>query len=304
MKIWSLTFEKAEALRAELAEKSQELEDLMNTSPNQIWLADLDAIEEALDQRDATFSESAADEYKAMNAGKKKQARISKKASKKKEDKWDSNDDDDDDDKMDLSSEDDDVVVKKPSAKRKPMTIKAAAKPVPKPVVVHKAMDVENEIVVASESEKEDDVEITGLADRIKKRLSTSSISPKSLSGDSLDSQLVHASVSPVKSSAAPKAKVAETKKKAAAAKPAAKTTVAKKPIRAARKAPAKKVTKKHDSEEESEDEFAFHSDSSVSTNIGATAPSVSRPQRGRVATAKAKSYNFDMSDDDDDSDF
>eukprot|EP00977_Amphora_coffeiformis_P007253 scaffold1573_cov173-Amphora_coffeaeformis.AAC.10 len=311
MKIWSLTFEKAEALRAELAEKTQELEDLMNTSPNHIWLADLDAIEEALDQRDAEFSESAADELKAMKANKKKQAKTSKKAGKKKKDEWEFDDDEeeDDDDKMDLSSEDEVFVVKKQPAKRKPAAIKAAPKPAPKPVVVPKAMDVENEIVIASDSEK-DDVEVKGLADRLKKKLSTSRISPQSLSGDSLDSQLVHASVSPVKVSsapkvaAAPKMTAAAKKKKTVAVKPATKTVTAKKPTKVTKKAPAKKkATKKYDSEDESEDEFAFQSDSSASVRGGATAPAASRPQRGRVATAKDKSYNFDMSDDDD-SDF
>ena len=48
MKIWSLTFEKAEKLRQELGEKAKELEELQGTEPSQIWLNDLDAIEAAL----------------------------------------------------------------------------------------------------------------------------------------------------------------------------------------------------------------------------------------------------------------
>ena len=127
--------------------------------------------------------------------------------------------------------------MKKEPVKRKPAAImaepKPAPKPAPKPVVAPKPMDVDNEIVVASDSDKEDDVEVVGLTDRLKKRLSTSSISPKSLSGDSLDSQLVHASVSPVKPAAAgPKLSAATHKKKAVAAKPATKIAVAKSTVR------------------------------------------------------------------------
>jgi hypothetical protein len=51
MQIWSLTLERAEELRAKLAEKTQEVAELEETSPSQIWLNDLDVIEEALDAR-------------------------------------------------------------------------------------------------------------------------------------------------------------------------------------------------------------------------------------------------------------
>jgi hypothetical protein len=51
MQIWSLTLEKAEELFAKLAEKTQEVAVLEETSPSQIWLNDLDAIEKALDAR-------------------------------------------------------------------------------------------------------------------------------------------------------------------------------------------------------------------------------------------------------------
>jgi DNA topoisomerase-2 len=51
MQIWSLTLEKAEELRAKLAEKTHKIAELAKTSPSQIWLNDLDAIEESLDVR-------------------------------------------------------------------------------------------------------------------------------------------------------------------------------------------------------------------------------------------------------------
>lgn len=52
MKIWSLTFERAEELHMQQDEKVKEVESLDATPPEQIWLADLDAIEELLDERD------------------------------------------------------------------------------------------------------------------------------------------------------------------------------------------------------------------------------------------------------------
>lgn len=332
MKIWSLTFEKAEALRAELAEKTQELEDLMKSSPEQIWLNDLDAIEEALDQRDAAFSQNAADELKAAKASKKKQA--SKKAAKKKKNNdWNSDDDDDEED-MELSSSEDEVVaVKKQPARRKPASAKAAPKPkaapmpkeAPKPVVVAQPMDVDKEVIIESgdevkedahgrrlasssnakrasaekktsidadddEDKEEEDVETLGLAERLKKRASISSISPKSLSGDSMGS-LDYASVSPTQKAGTQKAAAAKKTAKKATAKP----KVTKKAVPAKKKA----VKKKYDSDDESEDEFAFQSDSSESVAAAETAaPSAARSRRARTTSAKTKSYNFDSDSD------
>jgi DNA topoisomerase-2 len=74
MKIWSLTYEKAEALRAEFAEKTAELNLLKGTSPSQIWLNDLDAIEAALDVRDSEMELAAADEKKAQLKSQKRRA--------------------------------------------------------------------------------------------------------------------------------------------------------------------------------------------------------------------------------------
>ncbi len=52
MKIWSLTFERAEELRMQRSEKIKEVQKLQATTPEDIWLADLDAIEILLDERD------------------------------------------------------------------------------------------------------------------------------------------------------------------------------------------------------------------------------------------------------------
>ncbi|EJK75837.1 hypothetical protein THAOC_02435 [Thalassiosira oceanica] len=123
MKIWSLTHERAEELRRQRAEKADEVDELNATSPEQLWSNDLDAIDEALTERDADI---AADLKEEMNAQAKNSARNKKKAAskakaakkaKKKVDEWDS----------DLEESDDDFVVKKPVPKKKVAPKKAPA---------------------------------------------------------------------------------------------------------------------------------------------------------------------------------
>jgi DNA topoisomerase-2 len=134
MKIWSLTFEKAEKIRAELAEKTVELEALRATSPEQLWLNDLDAVDAALDRRDLDFAESAKEELRAQ---KKSQNRKTKKAAPaagrskgkaKKKNEWDSDmeeseseDDDGDDDSL--------PPARKPAARRPAPAAKKPAAP-------------------------------------------------------------------------------------------------------------------------------------------------------------------------------
>lgn len=72
MKIWSLTFEKAEELRKKLAEKTQEVADLEATAPSQIWTNDLNDIEDALDERDVEIAAANADELEAQSKNKKR----------------------------------------------------------------------------------------------------------------------------------------------------------------------------------------------------------------------------------------
>ena len=84
MKIWTLTFERAEELRKQRAEKADEVEHLEGTTPETIWLADLDAIEEALDERDILLD---AESKKGHQA----QKRAGKAAAKKKKIKRKSN---------------------------------------------------------------------------------------------------------------------------------------------------------------------------------------------------------------------
>ena len=64
MKLWSLTEERVAALRALLAEKEAELEELRNTTPEQMWSRDLDEVERALDEMDDLMAADAEDEEK------------------------------------------------------------------------------------------------------------------------------------------------------------------------------------------------------------------------------------------------
>ena len=95
MKIWSLTFEKAEALRMQRAEKDSEVKQLEATTPEAIWLADLDAIEEVMAERDILLDAELKREVIAQNkntsrvaakkgTAAKKNAAATKKSTKKK----------------------------------------------------------------------------------------------------------------------------------------------------------------------------------------------------------------------------
>lgn len=81
MKLWALTFEKAELLRRQLAERTAELEVLKAKKPSQIWEEDLDAISIALNERDNAIAQAEKDE---VNPQKKSAQRQKKKAAPKK----------------------------------------------------------------------------------------------------------------------------------------------------------------------------------------------------------------------------
>ena len=70
MKIWSLTFEKAEKLWQDLEEKRCLVEDLEVTSPHETWEKDLDSLEKYLDGRDDTMDAAEKEELKAQNKSK------------------------------------------------------------------------------------------------------------------------------------------------------------------------------------------------------------------------------------------
>lgn len=83
MKIWSLTFERAEELCRQKAVKTEEVNLLEATSPEQIWLTDLDTIEELLDERDKALG---IDEKKQKCDKSKINASVAKKRAKRKHD--------------------------------------------------------------------------------------------------------------------------------------------------------------------------------------------------------------------------
>ena len=124
--------EKAAALRSQKAEKTEEVKKLEATSPEAIWLTDLDAIDEALDERDMVIVAEAKKEIQAQSKSKARSskkktiaAKKSKKAAKKK-DEWDSD--------LELSDDDDDFMpAPKPrAAPKKPAAKKPTAKPAAK----------------------------------------------------------------------------------------------------------------------------------------------------------------------------
>lgn len=127
MKIWSLTYEKAEDLRRQLQDKTKELELLQALEPSQIWLNDLDAVEEALNDRDLEFQKCAQNEKRAQKKNQQRQVKASKKkkpAGRLKKDEWDSELENSDDDVMNVDSDSDGPVVAMPKA--------VAWKPAPK----------------------------------------------------------------------------------------------------------------------------------------------------------------------------
>ena len=135
MKIWSLTFEKAEKLRQELEEKRRLVEDLEVTSPPEIWENDLDALEKALDGRDDTMDAAEKEELKAQNKSKKRQAKKKGAAPKKKgrkQDEWNSSDDESSDEDLlvpDLETESAASKKRPPTGRRPRANVTKKAEP-------------------------------------------------------------------------------------------------------------------------------------------------------------------------------
>jgi len=133
MRLWALTRERVDALRGELSEKDGELRTLMATATTDLWLTDLQALEEQLDIDDAKREAGEADAAKKAktHASKKGKKTVSKRAPKKKK----TYDSDEESDGYDDDSEDDwgSKQKKKPAPKKAaaPKPKPAAAKPAP-----------------------------------------------------------------------------------------------------------------------------------------------------------------------------
>lgn len=330
MKIWSLTYEKAEELRRQLEEKVAEVQNLEATAPSQLWISDLDEIEIALDERASDMAKAAKEEGKAQAKARKVQAGRNKKAGNRKtKEEWDS------EEETSFSSDVDDSGERKSAfapAKTKVVrkqTVKAAApKRIPAPVkqaATKTAIPPKRTLEKpenafqppsAAASDQDSDIDIgISLADRMKKKLmvspppkrsnvkAKSSFESDDESIDEFDLDMAEfepASVTPAKKKAVAKAAKPVTKpvSKAATVKsvPLSKTVV-KRPV--ARKPAAKKAAPKKVVLPESDEEDDFLGD--TGSEVEKPAPAPSRQGTGR---SRAKvTYKVDLSDDDD-SDF
>ncbi len=117
MKIWSLTFEKAEKLRKELAEKTKAVADLEATSPEQLWKNDLIALEEALDDRDDAYAAALEEEIKAQGKNKKHQGAKAKRKRQTKIKTVKKSRDDDSDEEFQIGKKKSKSATTKPKAK-------------------------------------------------------------------------------------------------------------------------------------------------------------------------------------------
>jgi DNA topoisomerase-2 len=331
MKIWSLTMEKVEALKAQLAEKTDELENLRDTSPSQLWLNDLDAIENALDDRDAGLAAAADDERRAQVKNTKHRAKMNKKLAvskkKKKKDEWESDleSSSDDDDKMNLDSDDDEgfqPVARKPAPRTKPVvkskvSVKAvpAMKPKPvagiaaavaKPVPVPKAAEPPKKLAEPIDVDSDSDYS-TCLMDRIKKihvsppgKLMKNAVSqskrpsPKMAETESLSDKDVDESFEEQDEDVYVEASVTPKKKSAKVTQPAKR--VRKKEEVPAKAAPkAKAAAKKKPSFDDSDSDLDFNAPSD--DEVVAKKPAAARGQRAARA-AKPTTYVLEDSDD------
>lgn len=296
MKIWSLTFERAAELRRQLAEKVEEVEKLQATSPEAIWLADLDDIDEALNERDVDIAAELKREVAAVSKNtarnKKKATTAAKKTAKgkKKADEWDSDLEDDDDFVAAKPAPKARAAAKKPAVKKKPAAkappaATATAAAVDEAVSVLEKLSInENEIATKPAAATKKAAPKKAPAKKAAPKKAPAKKSTKYDDLDDSDSDNFMGD-SDSESEAAPKKAPA---KKAPAKKAAPK------------KAPAKKSTKYDDSDDSDSDNFMGDSDSEVEL---VSAPAPSRARSGRAA-AKKVTYVIDDSDDEEDSDF
>ena len=331
MKIWSLTYEKAESLRAQLEEKTQELEALNATTPEQLWLNDLDAIEDALRERDAEMQKAATNEKNAQKKSQKRQAKATKKKAaasrkkKKKKDEWDSEMEtscDEGNPIQDSDSDDDFFKTKKPASRPKVPATKVASKKVTLPAKAHVAKAApmaERQPQLGStvtkpleaSSESEDDNIGSSLGERLKKRLVVSPPtkkpprreikkrpSPKMYDsgedmGDSEDLSLAKMDATKF----APASLTPATKKTGKSSGPLKRVTntAALAESGKTKAARGKRATEKKAVYESSEDEFAFAESADDSSPIKKPGPRRARRARG---TTQRVTYSFDSDDD------
>jgi len=317
MKIWSLTFEKAEKLRQELEERTEEVAILTAKSPTSIWLSDLDEIDVALDEREAEMDEAEKEERKAQakskKKSKKKERARAKPKKKKKKNEWDS-DESSEDEVMIHSPEDESFQAKQVPKKKKAVPKKrvevtllneeedmnflsqsmrrTSITPVkPKRSIVYEDAENSNSdtasspIVCEEIGNSNNDIASSPIVcEEIQDSNNDITPSEKAMGKKRTSAEHKISEVSKeISSSPKPKRKKAATKKKPVAKKPSAK----KKPPQAVKKPPAmKKQQAARKKKELSEDELSIESCSTDEEEVPVViAP---RQRRGR-ATTKAK---------------
>ena len=297
MKIWSLTLERVEELRGQLTIKEEQLAELQATRPEEMWLRDLEAVEEALDDMDELLAKDAADEEKTRRKAQgkakgKKKAPVARKPKKAQDS--DDEDESSEDDGMDESDEEFEAAPKKKKASAAPKassapkpSCAAASAPraaAPKPVAAKLAAAVKPAAAAKApvkpptpepeEDESEEEGEVLTLAERMRKQMAFNAKAFE-VSDDEEEEEKKKA----VPKAAAPAPKAA-TSKPAPKAKPAAK--------------PKKKVTSDSEDESEpSEDDFSDGDESEddfaeTKTQKKAPAKAAAAPAKKAAAAPKA----------------
>ena len=127
MKIWSLTLERVQSLTSERNAKHAELELLRGKSPEDLWLADLDALETALDEFENEIDAGKAQEKIAQNRANKASKNKKGGGARRRSRALDSDrSDEDEDDDFDLLPKKKKAAVKS----TKPAATKTASAPV------------------------------------------------------------------------------------------------------------------------------------------------------------------------------
>ena len=297
MKIWSLTYEKVEALRKELDEKTADLEKLINTEPQTLWLNDLDEIEEALGERDIATNAAFADEQQARKKARKKQTKTLKKKASKKKDEWDSDMESSDEDEG-IDSDEDMVPVAKKSVPVRKAVATSKPKVVPALKKSSAPSTIKDTVKVAPAPETEtprnedsDDEDLSkSLFERMRTKLVISPPAKKVAKGPSrkaskeIDSDLDDDSLENLDADDFVAASVTPAKAKPLGKKPATKKALPKKP-------PASRKSTKSVLEESDSEDFEFASEADVEV---APAP------RARSGRAKSKPVVYELSDEED----
>ena len=281
MPLWNLTLEKVEELCAEKAAKEAEVAELHKTTDKDLWMRDLDTLEQKLNLLEAEDEEARVVLEKQQRAAARNNTAAGKKAAKKKiaKQRAANSDDEDEWDDDDFSDEDFEVSKPKKAAPKPKAAPKSKAAPVPVLAPVQQPSAAQSD---------EEETEPMSLAERLALKSGVALSKPASKPATStFNMSSMNAAV------------------QAAAAKPVAakKPAPAKKPAAAPKRAPAKKAAAMSDSED-----FDDASDSEVSAPVAPR--STARPQRARATKSYAVSESdeseddFTEEDDDDDDDF